>query len=155
MLTYYTELDAQGNGKARLFNDMDLDQLRDLAEDNAEQTKLISHVYYFIFLRTGAMKDLTRAIHCTEGQIPVNVDSLNYAPRLKDLIIMLIKRYKLTYSPDDLQEAIFCAQEMFMATPLDHPNCSAQMGEWINMMFTKFNCIGSQSDLNEAIVIAQ
>jgi len=120
MLTYYTELDAQGNGKARLFNDMDLDQLRDLAEDNAEQTKLISHVYYFIFLRTGAMKDLTRAIHCTEGQIPVNVDSLNYAPRLKDLIIMLIKRYKLTYSPDDLQEAIFCAQEMFMATPLDH-----------------------------------
>lgn len=157
-LTYYTELDARINGKARSFNDMDLDQLSDLAakEEDAEGNfEQISHVYYFIFLKTGAIEDLERAIHRAEGRIPPKIDNPDYVSRLKDLIVMLVKKYERTYSLDNLQEAIFRAQEMIAVTPLDHPDRLARMGDWINMMFKKFSRTKSQDDLDEAMIAIQ
>ncbi|KAF2185508.1 hypothetical protein K469DRAFT_707746 [Zopfia rhizophila CBS 207.26] len=160
-LTYYTELSAQGSGKARSFNDMNLDQLRNLAarekdvDGDVQQTNSAGHIHYFIFLKTGELEHLERAILRAEAQIPVNDNNPDYAPRLKDLIVMLYKKYEHTNSLDSLQEAIFRAQEMLAATPPDHPDRPARMGDWINIMFKKCNCTGLQDDLDEAIMAAR
>jgi hypothetical protein len=160
-LKYYKELNGDRDGGSQSLNDMDLGQLRRLAaneEDgkrDIEQTKSIAHVYYSIFLKTGALEDLERSLDRAKEQMLVKVDNPQYAPRLKDLIVMLFKKYQHTNLLDDLQEAIFRAQEMMTSTPLDHPDRSARIGDCINMMFMKFDRTGSQDDLDEAIIIAQ
>lgn len=156
-LAYYTDLGVQGNGKAQSLHDMDLDQLRDLAskEDDVEQRTSAGHVYYFVFLKTGKLEDLDRAIQQAEGQIPVKADNPDYALRLKDLIIMLVKRYEHTSSLEHLQEAIFRAQEMIVTTPPDHPDRPARMSDWIGMMFKKYGRTGSQDELDEAMMAAR
>lgn len=160
-LLYYTDLDAHGDNQVLLLQEMDLEQLQSLlakeedAECNVEQAKSTSHAHYFIFLKTGAMDALERAIYRAKGQIPINSDSSDYAPRLKDLIVMLIKKYELTGSLDDLQEAILRAQEMIADTPLEHPNHSARISDWIKMMIHKCGRTGLQEDLDEAIIAAR
>lgn len=158
-LTYYTELDAQENGKARSFNNMDLDQLRNLAmeedaDSDVEQRKSAGHIHYFIFLKTGDLEDLKMAIRRAESLIPIKVDSPDYTSSLKDVIVMLVKKYEHTDSLDDLQEAIFRAQEMVAATPADHPDRPARMSEWIDMMFKKCGRTGLQDDLDETMMAA-
>ncbi|RYP40255.1 hypothetical protein DL767_001798 [Monosporascus sp. MG133] len=160
-LKYYKELDGDGVGGSVSLKDMDLNQLRRLAANeegaawNIEQTKSIGRVYYSIFLKTGALEDLQRAIDQANEQVPFNVDNPHYVARLKDLIVMLVKKYQHSNALDDLQEALFRAQEMMAATPLDHPDRSARMGDWIDMMFMKFRHTGSQDDLDEATITAR
>ena len=48
------------------------------------------------------MDDLKRAIYRAKEQTLINFDSADYMPRLKHLIVMLIKKYKLTGSLDGL-----------------------------------------------------
>ena len=129
MLKYY--LDGDEVGWQSLKN-MDIDELRHLAADEeaaAGQTTLISHVYYPIFLKIGAVEDLEQAIARANEQMPVNTDNHHYAARLKDLIVMLVKKYQYTNSLSDLQEAIYRAQEMMAATPLGHPDGSARISD--------------------------
>jgi hypothetical protein len=101
------------------------------------------------------MEDLERGVGRANEQMPVNTDNPHYEPRLKDLIVMLVKKYQHTNSPDDLQEAIFRAQEMMAATPLDHPDRSARMSDLITMILMKSRRMGSEDDFNEAIIIAR
>ena len=98
------------------------------------------------------MDDLERAIHRAKGQIPINSDSSDYAPRLEDLIVMLIKKYELTGSLDDLQETILRAQEMIADTPLEHPNRPARISDWVKMMIYKCWRTGLQEDFDEAMI---
>ncbi|PQE06673.1 serine threonine kinase protein [Rutstroemia sp. NJR-2017a BVV2] len=162
-ITYYTELSTQGSGKALPFNDMGLDQLHDLAaqeenddDDGDEQhINTASNVSYFIFLKTNELEHLERAIQRAKRQIPMNADNPDYAPCLKDLIVMLFKKFEQTKSPDDLEEAIFRAMEMFVATPPDHPERPARMGDWIKLMFKKYSLTGMDEDLDEAMMTAR
>jgi len=160
-LKYYRELDGDWADGSVSLKDMDLNQLYRLvpneegAEWDMEQAKSIGCVYYFNFLKTGTIEHFERGIGQANKQMPINMDQPYYAPRLKDLIVMLIKKYQLTNSPDDLQEAIFRAQEMMAATPLDHPDRSARMYDLITIMFMKSRRMGSELDLNEAIMTAR
>lgn len=56
---------------------------------------------------------------------------------------MVIKKYKLTGSLDDLQEAVYRAQEMTIATPLEHLARPVRMADWINITFQKSGRTGS------------
>ena len=44
---------------------------------------------------------------------------------------------------------------MIIATPLEHPARPVRMADWINMMFWKFGRMGSQDDLDDAIITAR
>lgn len=158
-LSYFTELDGDGDNQVQSLKGIDLYQLRDFAakeenaERNVEQTKSASDARYIIFLETCVMDDLDRAICRAKEQIPINFDSADYTSRLKHLIVML-KKYKLTGSLDDLQEAVYRAQEMTIATPLEHLVRPVRMADWINITFRKFGRTGSQDDL-DAIITAR
>ncbi|PQE12949.1 TPR domain-containing protein [Rutstroemia sp. NJR-2017a BBW] len=160
-LKYYKDLDGDVDAGSCSLNEMDLDQLRCLAasdedaERDIEQAKSIGHVYYFIFLKTSVLEDLERAIDRAQEQIPADVNSPQFAQRLKDLIVIQVKKCQHTKSSDDLQEAIFRAQEMMAVTPPGHSDRSARMSDWINMMLMKFSHSKSQEDLDEAIISAR
>ncbi|KAI3342063.1 hypothetical protein F4824DRAFT_448031 [Ustulina deusta] len=157
-LEYYKEVDEN---KSRLLQGMDIPELRRLAASepdslqDLEQATSIIHVYYSLFLKAGAMKDLERAIQLANEQMPSNADSPDYTPHLKDLIVMLVKKYQCTNSLSALQEAIFRAQEMVVATPPSHSNHVTRVRDFITMMLMKFGRTGSQDDLDEATIIAR
>lgn len=159
-LKYYTKLDEDNGDRSRAFEDMSLGQLRSLVtneeegEDYPKAIQSASVIYYFVFLKTGAIEDLERAIDRARKDTPTKQDDPDHAPRLKDLIVMLINKYERTNSLSDLQEAIFRAIEMVTATPEDHPDRSVRMGDLI-MMLMKSGRTGSEDDLNEAIIIAR
>lgn len=148
-LVYYTELDAKGNDEARSFDDMDLDQLRDLvAKDDADNSnqpkKFVGH--YFIFLKTGKLEDLETAICRAEEQKRIKLGSPNFLSCLKNLIVMLVKKYEHTDSVDDLQEAISRVREMVATTPRDYPDDPAILNDKVAMMCRKYDCTGLQED---------
>ncbi|KAF2182961.1 hypothetical protein K469DRAFT_751833 [Zopfia rhizophila CBS 207.26] len=160
-LEYYREVDGDSDGGLQPFKDMDLHQLCRLAaieeegDQSTEQTQAGSLISYSIFLKPGAIEDLERAINRAGGEIPVKDDSPDYAPCLKDLIVMLIKKYQQKKSLDDLQEAIFRALEIFAATPPDHHDRLSRMNDLISLLFVKVGHTGLQSDIDEAIVFAR
>ena len=161
-LQYYKELDGNVIIESQLLKNMDLVDLRRLtvneeeeAKSDTELNRCMGRVYYSIFLKTAAMEDLEHALDRTKKQIPIKVDNPRHAFRLKDLIVMLVNKYQHTNSQDDLQEAIFRAQEMVAATSLDHPDHSARMLDWIKMMFMKYNRTRSTDDFVEAKTTAQ
>ncbi|RYC56405.1 hypothetical protein CHU98_g9794 [Xylaria longipes] len=73
----------------------------------------------------------------------------NYKPRLKDLVVMLAKKYQCNNSLSDLQEAILSAQEMVGATPLGYPNNSARGKDSITMILMKLGCTDPESWFHE------
>jgi tetratricopeptide (TPR) repeat protein len=160
-LKYYKDLDGDVDAGSCSLNEMDLDQLYCLVtynkgtERDIKQAKLTGHIYYFIFLKTKVLEDLERAIDRAQEQIPANTNSPQFAQRLKDLIVMQVKKCQYTKSSDDLQEAIFRAQDMMAATPLDHSDRSARVGDLIGMMLMKFNHTKSQEDLDKVIISAR
>lgn len=118
---------------------MDLVQLHRLAangekekaKSDSEENKYMGRIYYAIFLKTEAMEDLERALDRTKEQMPIKIDDPLYTSCLKNLIVMLVKKYQHTDSQDDLQEAIFRAQEMVVATSPDHPDRWDRIHDWI------------------------
>jgi hypothetical protein len=144
-LSYFTELDGGSDNQVQSLKGIDLDQLRDLAakeenvECNVEQTKSASYARYFIFLETCVMDDLEQYTELKNKYL-----STLTALIIQHLIVMLIKKYKLTGSLDDLQEAVCRAQEMTIATPLEHLARPVRMADWINITFQKFGRTGSQ-----------
>jgi hypothetical protein len=146
-LNYYTELSREENDHARSLLDTNSDQLRIIAN----QGKPAGHVYDLIFLIVRTIEDMGEAIQQAEGQIPVRKDSSDYVARIKDLLKMLVKRYKQTGTVINLQEATFHARKLVEATPLNYPGCPADR---IKMMFEKSYCTGLQDDIDLAIAAA-
>lgn len=158
-LQYYKELDGDVVVESQFLNKMDLAHLRHLAENeeeedeagsDSERNKYIGRVHYLIFKKTGVMEDLERALDRTKKQIPVRTDNPRFPSRLKDLIVMVVRKYQHTRALNDLQEAIFRAQEMVAATSLDNPERLARMADWIKLMFMKVSRTGLQEDFDEA-----
>ncbi|KAI1740997.1 hypothetical protein F4680DRAFT_77579 [Xylaria scruposa] len=159
-LEYYKEVDSD---KSQSFQDMDIPELRRLAANEQDSSQVegikkatsIIHIHYSIFSKTGAIEDLERAIQLANEQMPVDDGSPSYATQLKNLVVMLVKKYRCTNSMSDLQEAIFRAQEMVAATPLAHSSRSARVKDFITMMLMKFSRTGSQDALDEATITAR
>ncbi|KAI1504695.1 CHAT domain-containing protein [Biscogniauxia marginata] len=159
-LQYYRDLGGNTAAWPYSLKNMDLDQLRrhvegEDAQRNVEQTESIGYAYYYIFLKSGAMGDLEHAIDQIKEQMPNNSNNPSYAPRLKDLIIMLIKKFRYTKSLDDLQETIFRAQEMVAITPPEHPDHPARVRDWIGLLLTKCTHTRSQDDRDDLMALAR
>lgn len=69
--------------------------------------------------------------------IPLNSDDLEFAPRLKILVILLLRRFRRTAAMNDLQQAILRAEEMMVATPPGHPERGARIEDWVDMMLAR------------------
>lgn len=70
-------------------------------------------------------------------RIPSNSDDPEFGPRLKTLVVLLLRRYRRTSAVDDLQQAILRAEEMMVATPPCHPERDARIKDWVDMMLAK------------------
>lgn len=86
------------------------------------------------------------AIEEAARRIPVNSDDPEFAPRLKTLVILLLRRFRRTAAMDDLQQAILRAEEMMVATPHCHPERGARIEDWVDMMLLKGRCEGFQEE---------
>lgn len=74
---------------------------------------------------------------------------------LKNLIIMLVHRYLVTDSLDDLRTAILRVQETIISTSQEHPERPLQIADLLSLMLFKARVTSSQDDLDEATVIAE
>lgn len=146
-----------------LFYDLSLEELHGLAttwEENPSgdvgQITSLSIVYYFIFLKASAMGDLQQAIHRAEEAVAATqVDDPDHTTRLKDLIVMLVKKYERTNSLEDLEGVILRAKEMVTVTPPEHPDRLARLKDLIVMMGKKYLQTRSREDLDEMIFMAE
>jgi CHAT domain-containing protein len=162
-LQYYQELDGPAdNSPELLFYDMDLEQLYDFAsicEGNQEKKvgdlRMLSRLYYFIFTRTGTLDDIQKAIHRAEKAVEAtHTDDVDYAPGLRDLIVMLLKKHERTNSLEDLDRAILLAEVMITVTPSFHYDRPHRVMDLVKMKFKKAGLTGSDEDLNEAMTMA-
>jgi len=141
-LEHYQELNSSGDDSAELlFYDMDPEQLYGYAstleenpENDVEQVGQLSRVFYFIFSKTGAVDDIQKAIERAEEAVTVtHIDDPNYVPFLRNLIVMLMKKYECTRSLGDLNRAILRAEEMVTATPPLHPDRPHKLMDLVKM----------------------
>ncbi|RYP43130.1 hypothetical protein DL770_011836 [Monosporascus sp. CRB-9-2] len=162
-LQYYQELDVPADDSAELsFFDMDLEQLYGLAsaleenlEDDVGQLKLLSSVYYFIFSRTRGADDIQKAIDRAEKVVmAVHIEDTDYAHCLRNLIIMLMKKYERTRSLKDLDEAILRAEVMLTITDRLHPDRPHRLMDLIKMKGKRALQTSSPEDLDELMFMA-
>ncbi|KAF3240401.1 hypothetical protein TWF192_009495 [Orbilia oligospora] len=155
---YYTEIDIPEDGLELSFIDMDLEELYEVAsnleptpETDLQEVKLLGVIHYYIFSKTGAVEDLQNAINRTEEVLSgTDINSPNYALNLKNLITMLIKKYKCTDSLEDLSQAIIRAEEMVTLTHCDQEQ---QFLDLFRLKGTKARCTGVFEELIEAKVM--
>ncbi|KAK0709346.1 hypothetical protein B0T26DRAFT_805084 [Lasiosphaeria miniovina] len=77
----------------------DLSSLGALLSSSPSVVALLSNVYYFIFSRAGAMGDIRKAIdRAEEAMEATRTDDPAYASCLRNLIVILIKKYECTSS---------------------------------------------------------
>ncbi|KAL1846316.1 hypothetical protein Daus18300_014299 [Diaporthe australafricana] len=89
-------------------------------------------------------------------RIPFNSDDPEFAPRLKYLVILLLRRFRWTADMDDLQQAILRAEEMIVASPPCHPERGARIEDWLDMMVVKWRRGGFQNgEIEHVIDMAQ
>jgi len=156
-LAYYREVDVS---KTQPLNNMNISDLRRLASSpqelpqSTEQAPSTAYIHYSLFLKTGQLDDLNQAILQANNELPTD-NNPDYAPRLRDLVTMLAVKFQHTNSLDNLQDAIFRAQEMVASTPQEHPDRPVRVGDWIRLMLMKFDHTGLQDDLDEARFSAQ
>ncbi|RTE76982.1 hypothetical protein BHE90_008560 [Fusarium euwallaceae] len=158
-LTYYRQVDAS---RTQHLNNMDIAELRRLASsqqetqqnsENSEATS-IANVYHSLFIKTGQIQDLDHAILQASNELLAD-SSVEYGPRLRDLVVMLITKFQHTDTLSHLQEAIFRAQEMVAMTPAEHADRSSRIADWIRLMVARFESTGLEDDLDEARFSAQ
>lgn len=77
------------------------------------------------------------AIDEAARRIPVNSDDPEFAPRLKNLVVLLLRRFRRTAEMNDLQQAVIRTEEMMVATPPYHPERGARIQDWVDMMLAK------------------
>ncbi|RYP49514.1 hypothetical protein DL768_004780 [Monosporascus sp. mg162] len=162
-LQYYQELDGPADDSPELlFYDMDLKQLYEFAsileenqENNIEEVKLLSRVYYFIFMRTGTVGNIQKAIQRAQEAVEAtHTDSPDYAPCLRVLVVILMKKYERTSSLEDLNQAILFAEVMLTVTPPRHPDRLDRLIDLMKMKYKKALQIRSTEDFDEAMVMA-
>ncbi|KAK6501943.1 hypothetical protein TWF481_009761 [Arthrobotrys musiformis] len=154
-MEYYRELDIPEDGLELSFLDMDLEGLYEVAssleaitETDIQQVKLLGVIHYYIFLRTEMVEDLQNAINRTEGFVMgTDINSRNYALGLKDLITLLMKKYKCTDSLDDLGQAIIRAEGMITLNDLHQ---SSQFLDLLKMKGIKAIRTRSYDEIEEA-----
>ena len=152
-LQFYTDLDQRGSEGATSLRDKTLEELRALAKDE-ELITLPGHIDYHIFLHTREVGDLDRAIKQAIEQLPEAEASLAYIPRLKDLIVMQLKKFDYTCALGDLEQALNRAIEMNATFDESHPERSVQMFDMIRIMLARASRTGSKEDMEEAMYTA-
>lgn len=161
-LLYYSKLSRVAKDSAELFfYSVELDELRGIAtaldenpEANIQQTKCLSIAHYFIFQQTGKLEDLQKAIdEAEEAMAATKVGDWNYGPYLRDLIFMLVKRYRCSDSLEDLDQAIFRAVEMTNVTSRNHPTWPFQQVDLAKLNVWKFHITGSSVDGDKAMTM--
>ncbi|KAM3068053.1 hypothetical protein ACMFMG_011101 [Clarireedia jacksonii] len=161
-MQYYQELDEPADDSPELlFYDMNLEELYEFAspwegnqEKNFGDLKMLSRLYYFIFTRTSAVDDIQKAIQRAEKALEAtHTDNPNYAPCLRDMIVMLLKKHERTSSLEDLDQAILFAEVMVTVTPSLHPERPGRLRDLIKIKFKKAQQTGSTEDYNDAMVM--
>ncbi|EGX46138.1 hypothetical protein AOL_s00110g302 [Orbilia oligospora ATCC 24927] len=167
-LQYYGDLDFPEDAIEMSFLDMDLEQLYEVASDveaalesdvevdlktdaQCDQLSLLGNIHYFIFSRTGAVDDIENAIRNSEGAVDgANTDGPKYAPRLRNLITMLMKKYECTNLLADLDQAVLRAETM---ATLGRPDWRAQFLDLARMKGRKCLRMGSREEMEELMVM--
>ncbi|KAJ8133612.1 hypothetical protein O1611_g30 [Lasiodiplodia mahajangana] len=162
-LKYYCELDDYEDNDAELLClDMDLEQLYNYAgilEDNPEkdigQVMRLGRVLCFIFSRTGSLDEIQKAVDKAEEAVAATgIDTSNYAPFLRGLIVMLMKKYESTHLLEDLDRAILRAEEMLTITPPFHRDRLARLDDLVNMKTEKCIRTGELDEARDAASMA-
>ncbi|KAK6544679.1 hypothetical protein TWF694_001365 [Orbilia ellipsospora] len=165
-IKYYEDLYIPDDGIERQFLDMDLlglyefvddvtDAITDAAESDARafagQTKLLSILYYLIFSKTRAVKDIQKAIEKSEEALGhTSIDSPSYEVGLRNLIVILLRKFEHTKSPEDLTRAILRAEEMMTITPHTNSDFTFRLHDLFAMKSRKALLVGSAEELYEA-----
>lgn len=159
-LQYYQDLGIPDDDDAELlFYDMDIRELYEyvaLLEGNTDddilQARQLSSAHYFIFMRTNLLDDIQKAINNAEKELTSEyVDDLDYALRLRRLVVMLIKKYERTQSLNDLEGALLHAEVMITVTHPHHPDRGPRLLDMIKMKYMRGLHRGSQDDIDEAL----
>lgn len=162
-LEYYRELYIPADHSAEsLLYDMDLEQLCDFAgvlehnpEDDVRPCKLLSSIYCFIFSRTDEVDDIQKAIDRAEEAVRIsNIDDQDHAVCLRNLIVVLMKKYECTRSLEDLERATLRAEEMVTVTPPLHSHRRYRVNDLILMRLQKSLQTRSEEDYYEAMFVA-
>lgn len=96
-------------------------------------------VYHFIFTRTSAVDNNQKAIQRAEEVVEAtHADDADYAPCLRDLVLMLLKKHERTNSLEDLDRAIFRAEVMLTVTPSLHPDRSDRLIDLSKMKLKRY-----------------
>ncbi|KAK6530390.1 hypothetical protein TWF694_003745 [Orbilia ellipsospora] len=160
-LRYYRELDIPDDAAELEFLESDQEELSEFAcgleltleDEDIEQIKLISRFYYLIFSKGGLVEDIDKAIdRAEESAAATAIDTQDHKSCLKNLIVMLIKKYEHTASINDLDRAILRAEEMVTITPLSDPDRKLQILDLVTMKARRARQIGSQEELEEAML---
>ncbi|KAF3190682.1 hypothetical protein TWF788_008203 [Orbilia oligospora] len=165
-LQYYRDLDFPQESIELSFRDMDLDQLREVASDLQENLEseleppsetdiqtlcLISSVCYFIFLRTSTVDNIDSAIKYAEKAVEcIHINNPKYVPCLKNLITMLMIKYKCTMSFADLERTVTRAEEMLT---LAHPDRRHQIMDLLKMRHIQRLLTGSMDQIEELMMM--
>ncbi|KAF3153575.1 hypothetical protein TWF569_001886 [Orbilia oligospora] len=167
-LEYYRDLHFPDDAIEMSFLDMGLEQLYEVASDveaaleldveadlktdaQCDQLNLLGNIHYFIFARTGAVDDIENAIKNSERAVDdTNTDGPKYAPRLRNLITMLMKKYECTNSLADLDQAVLRAETM---ATLRRPDWQAQFLDLVKMKGRKCLRTGSKEEMEELMVM--
>ncbi|KAF3129069.1 hypothetical protein TWF703_009099 [Orbilia oligospora] len=114
-LEYFHEIDLGGLIFVSAFVDMELQGLYEVvlhleavpkSETGNPEARLLGYIYYFIFLQTGVVEDLDKAIDMNRIAITgADAKAPNYFPCWKNIVVMLLKKYSCTDSPSDLMAA--------------------------------------------------
>ncbi|KAF3314448.1 hypothetical protein TWF173_004791 [Orbilia oligospora] len=167
-LKYYRDLYFPDDAIEMSFLDMDLEQLYEVASDvevalesdveadlktdaQCDQLSLLGNIHYFIFSRTGAVDDIENAIRNSERAVDgANTDGPKYAPRLRNLITMLMKKYECTNLLADLDQAVLRAETM---ATLGCPDWQHQFLDLVKMKGRKCMRTGSKEEMEELMVM--
>ncbi|KAF3924663.1 hypothetical protein AA313_de0204774 [Arthrobotrys entomopaga] len=160
-LNYYRELDLPDDAAELEFLDVDQEELSEFAcaleltleDEDIEQIKLISRFYYLIFSKGGSVEDIDKAIGRAEEAVATTAtDNQDYNSCLKNLIVMLIKKYEHTLSVKVLDLAILRAEEMVTMTSPNDRDRRFKVLDLVIMKARRARQIGSQEELEEAML---
>lgn len=125
-------------------------------KDPGDPNAYLDGLKYYKELDNDIEETTQSAIDEAARRVPFNSDYPEFAPRLKTLVVLLLRRFRKTAEMDDLQQAVIRAEEMMVATPLDHPERDARIKDWVNMMLVKGCREGFQEgDLEYVFEMAQ
>ena len=144
-----------------LLSNMAEDELRAFAQalgepdsDDSGQIKLLGSVYFFAFLKTGAIADLEQGIKTEERVAAMSVDH-DQVTSLNRLSHMLAARHGHTNEMKDLVLAIHWAEGAVKATPVDNANYVPHLRTLTLMLFKRYEQTNSAENLQQAILTAE